>query len=184
MSLKAMILLAPGFEDLEAVTIIDLLRRAKFQVAIISLREDEVTGTRGTRIVTDGNLALLDRQSVFDLLVIPGGQPGTDNLAADSRVIQLFKAQATSGRWIAALCAAPKVLAKAGLIKGKRITHYPGALTTTEQQGAMITDNPVEVDGKLITGRSPGAAMDFVLMLIEQIAGSHLRQSIESDLVR
>ncbi|MDD4966148.1 DJ-1 family glyoxalase III [Halothiobacillus sp.] len=184
MSIKAMILLAPGFEDLEAVTVIDLLRRAKFQVAIISLREDEVTGTRGTRIVTDGNLALLEKQSVFDLVVMPGGQPGTDNLAADPRVIQLLKAQAAAGRWVAALCAAPKVLAKAGLIKDKRITHYPGALTATEQQGATVTDNPVEVDGKLITGRSPGAAMDFALMLIEQMAGAELRQTIEADLVR
>ena len=184
MSLKAMILLAPGFEDLEAVTVIDLLRRAKFQVAVISLREDEVTGTRGTRIVTDGNIALLEKQNVFDLVVIPGGQPGTDNLAADPRVISLLKAQAVAGRWVAALCAAPKVLAKAGLIKDKRITHFPGALTSTEQQGATVTDNPVEVDGKLITGRSPGTAMDFALMLIEQLSGAELRQKIEADLVR
>lgn len=184
MSLKAMILLAPGFEDLEAVTVIDLLRRAKFQVAVISLREDEVTGTRGTQIVTDGNIALLEKQNVFDLVVLPGGQPGTDNLAADPRVISLLKTQAAAGRWVAALCAAPKVLAKAGLIKDKRITHYPGALTPAEQQGATVTENPVEVDGKLITGRSPGAAMDFALMLIEQLSGAELRHKIEADLVR
>lgn len=184
MSLKAMILLAPGFEDLEAVTVIDLLRRAKFQLAVISLREDEVTGTRGTRIVTDGNIALLEKQSVFDLVVLPGGQPGTNNLAADPRVISLLRSQAAADRWVAALCAAPKVLAKAGLIKDKRITHYPGALTAAEQQGAIVTDNPVEIDGKLITGRSPGAAMDFALTLIEQLAGSELRRKIEADLVR
>jgi protein deglycase len=184
MSLNAMILLAPGFEDLEAVTVIDLLRRAKFQVAVISLREDDVTGTRGTEVITDGNIALLDKQNIVDLIVLPGGQPGTDNLAADPRVISLLKTQAAAGRWVAALCAAPKVLAKAGLIKGKRITHYPGALTAAEQQGAVVTDNPVEVDGKLITGRSPGAAMDFALMLIEQLAGAEFRQKVEADLVR
>ena len=184
MSIKAMILLAPGFEDLEAVTIIDLLRRAKFQVAVVSLREDEVTGTRGTRIGTDGNLALLDTHSLFDLIVMPGGQPGTDNLAADPRVIDLLKRQAAAGRWVAALCAAPKVLAKAGLTRSKRITHYPGALTPSEQQGAEITDNPVEVDGKLITGRSPGAAMDFALTLIEHLGDAALRRQIEADLVR
>jgi protein deglycase len=184
MSLNAMILLAPGFEDLEAVTVIDLLRRAKFQVAVISLREDDVTGTRGTEVITDGNIALLDKQNIVDLIVLPGGQPGTDNLAADPRVISLLKTQAAAGRWVAALCAAPKVLAKAGLIKGKRITHYPGALTAAEQQGAVVTDNPVVVDGKLITGRSPGAAMDFALMLIEQLAGAELRQKVEADLVR
>jgi len=184
MSPKAMILLAPGFEDLEAVTVLDLLRRAKFQVAIISLREDEVTGARGTQIITDGNLSLIDKKRVFDLIVLPGGQPGADNLAADPRVISLIKAQAAAGRWVAALCAAPKVLAKAGLTQGKRITHFPGALSPSEQQGATITDNPVEVDGKLITGRSPGAAIDFALMLIEQLDGVELRQKVEADLVR
>lgn len=184
MSIKAMILLAPGFEDLEAVTVIDLLRRAKFQLSVISLHEDEVIGTRGTVIITDGNIGLLDKSRSFDLIVLPGGQPGVDNLAADPRVIKLIQNQSAAGKWLAALCAAPKVLAKAGLIKGKKITHYPGALTQAEQQGATITNHPVEVDGKLITGRSPGAAMDFALMLIEQMAGSELRQKIEADLVR
>ncbi|MHB8920618.1 MAG: DJ-1 family glyoxalase III [Halothiobacillus sp.] len=184
MSPKALILLAQGFEELEAVTIIDLLRRAKFQVAVLSLREDEVTGSRGTRIMTDGNLALLDKQTVFDLVVLPGGQPGADNLAADPRVITLLKTQAAAGRWIAALCAAPKVLAKAGLTQDKRITHYPGSLTAQEQQGATVTGNPVEIDGKLITGRSPGTAMDFALTLIEQVAGAAIRRQVETDLVR
>ncbi len=184
MSPKALILLAQGFEELEAVTVIDLLRRAKFQVAVLSLREDEATGSRGIRIMTDGNLALLDQQTAFDLVVLPGGQPGADNLAADPRVITLLKTQAAAGRWIAALCAAPKVLAKAGLTQGKRITHYPGALTTQEQQGTTVTGNPVEIDGKLITGRSPGTAMDFALALVEHVANIETRQHIEAGLAR
>ncbi|HUM99602.1 MAG: DJ-1 family protein [Halothiobacillus sp. 20-53-49] len=184
MSPKALILLAPGFEDLEAVTLIDLLRRAKFQVSVFSLRDDEATGSRGTRIHTEGNLALLDKQTPFDLIVLPGGQPGSDNLAADARVLALLKTQAAAGRFVAAMCAAPKVLAKAGLTQGKRITHYPGALTPQEQQGAIVTGNPVEVDGKLITGRSPGTAMDFALTLIEHIAGAAQRQEVEAGLVR
>lgn len=184
MSPKALVILAPGFEDLEAVTLIDLLRRAKCQVAVYSLREDEVTGARGTRLITDGNLALLDKQAQFDLIALPGGQPGSDNLAADARVIALLKTQHAAGRLVAALCAAPKVLAKAGLTSGKRITHYPGALTAAEQQGAIISQNPVEVDGTLITGRSPGAAIDFALALIEQLAGLATRQEVEAGLVR
>ncbi|MGC8697410.1 MAG: DJ-1 family glyoxalase III [Halothiobacillus sp.] len=184
MSPKVLILLAPGFEDLEAVTLIDLLRRAKCQVSVYSLREDEATGSRGTRIHTDGNLALLDKQTTFDLIVLPGGQPGSDNLAADARVLALLKTQVAAGRFVAALCAAPKVLAKAGLIQGKRITHFPGALNPQEQQGAIITGNPVEVDGKLITGRSPGTAMDFALTLIEHLAGVATRTEVEAGLVR
>lgn len=184
MSLKAMVLLAPGFEDLEAVTVVDLLRRAKFQVSIISLREDEVVGSRGTRLITDGNLALLEKQTVFDLIVMPGGQPGTDNLAADPRVARLLKAQITADRWVGALCAAPKVLAKAGLLKGKRITHFPGALTAEQLQDVKVTENAVEVDGHLITGRSPGAAMDFALVLIEQVGSPQTRADVEAALVR
>lgn len=184
MSLKAMILLAPGFEDLEAVTVIDLLRRAKFQVSVISLHEDEVIGSRGTRLITDSNLALLDKQAEFDVIVLPGGQPGADNLSSDPRVIRLLKAQVQANRWVAALCAAPKVLAKAGLLAGKKITHYPGALTTSELKDASISESAVAVDAPLITGRSPGAAMDFGLAIIEHVADMHLKTQVEAALVR
>jgi 4-methyl-5(b-hydroxyethyl)-thiazole monophosphate biosynthesis len=184
MSLKAMILLAPGFEDLEAVTVIDLLRRAKFQVSVISLHEDEVIGSRGTRLITDSNLSLLDRQAQFDVIVLPGGQPGADNLSNDPRVARLLKNQMQANRWVAALCAAPKVLAKAGLLTGKKITHYPGALTEQEQKGTTISDAAVEIDAPLITGRSPGAAMDFTLAIIEQVANAQTKAHVEAALVR
>lgn len=184
MSLKAMVLLAPGFEDLEAVTVIDLLRRAKFQVSVISLHEDEVIGARGTRLITDSNLSLLDKQAVFDIIILPGGQPGVNNLSADPRVARLLKAQIQANRRVGALCAAPKVLAKAGLLAGKTVTHYPGALTDAEQKNVTVTDAPVVVDPPLITGRSPGAAMDFALAIIEDLAGQALMSDIESALVR
>lgn len=184
MSLKAMVLLAPGFEDLEAVTVIDLLRRAKFQVSVISLHEDEVIGARGTRLITDGNLSLLDKQAVFDIIVLPGGQPGADNLSADPRVARLLKEQVQANRRVGALCAAPKVLAKAGLLAGKTVTHYPGALSGEEGKNVTISDAPVVVDTPLITGRSPGAAMDFALAIIEELGGPALKANVESALVR
>lgn len=184
MSPKALIILAPGFEDLEAVTVIDLLRRAKIQLSIVCLREDEVTGSRGTRILADASLALLPRSPNFDAIILPGGQPGADNLAADKRVIQLIQTQAQAGRIVAAICAAPKVLSAAGLTQGKRITHFPGALSSHELRDAEVTGAPVEVDGNLITGRSPGTAIDFALTLVEQLTDRDTRDQVEQSLAR
>lgn len=181
---KALILLAPGFEDLEAVTVIDLLRRAKIQLTIACLHDDEVTGSRGTRIVADTSLALITRDQIFDAVILPGGQPGADNLAADSRVIKLLQAQTDAGRIVAGICAAPKVLAAAGITRGKRITHFPGILDGQVLEETESTGAPVEVDGKLITGRGPGTAIDFALTLVEQLTDRAIRDAVEQSLAR
>ncbi|MFO7807829.1 DJ-1 family glyoxalase III [Guyparkeria sp.] len=184
MASTALILLAPGFEDLEAITTIDILRRGGIQVEVAALHKDEVTGARGTAVVSDTNLTLLDKSRVFDAIVLPGGQPGANNLAADERVLKRLKDQSVAGRWIAALCAAPKVLATADLLKGRRITHFPGALDANEAQGVEVIDEAVVVDGNLVTGRGPGVAMDFALALVEQLAGRETRGAVESKLAR
>ncbi|MCL7750516.1 DJ-1/PfpI family protein [Guyparkeria hydrothermalis] len=184
MASKALVILAPGFEDLEAITTIDILRRGGIQVEITALHEDEVTGSRGTTVVADTNLTLLDDSRVFDAIVLPGGQPGANNLAADKRVLKRLQDQSVAGRWIGAICAAPKVLAAANLLKGRRITHFPGALDANEAQGAEVTDEAVVVDGNLVTGRGPGVAMDFALALVEQLAGRETRDAVEAKLAR
>lgn len=184
MASKALILLAPGFEDLEAITTIDILRRAGIQVLTLSLHEHEASGARGVTVVTDSNLSLLDEARTFDAIILPGGQPGANNLAADSRVLKRLQDQSLAGRWIAAICAAPKVLAAADLLKGRRITHFPGALTDEEARGVEIVDEPVVVDGNLITGRGPGVALDFALALVEQLEGREARDAVESKLAR
>ncbi|HSH84732.1 MAG TPA: DJ-1 family glyoxalase III [Guyparkeria sp.] len=184
MTSTALILLAPGFEDLEAITTIDILRRGGVQVEVLALHAGEVTATHGTTVVTDSNLGLLREDRVFDAIVLPGGQPGTNNLVADKRVLKRLQDQSVAGRWIGAICAAPKVLAAAGLLKGRRITHYPGSLTETETRGAEVVDEPVVVDGNLITGRSPGAAIDFALALVEHLVDRETRDSVEAQLVR
>ncbi|MFW6375087.1 MAG: DJ-1 family glyoxalase III [Guyparkeria sp.] len=184
MASKALVLLAPGFEDLEAITTIDILRRGSIQVEVSALHEDKVTGSRGTTVVADTNLTLLDETRVFDAIVLPGGQPGANNLAADKRVLKRLQDQSAEGRWIGAICAAPKVLATAGLLKGRRITHFPGALGADETQGVEVTDEAVVVDGNLITGRGPGVAVDFALALVEQLAGRETRDAVDSKLAR
>ena len=184
MASKALVILAPGFEDLEAITTIDILRRGGIQVEVAALHEDKVTGSRGTTVVADTNLTLLDDNRVFDAIVLPGGQPGANNLAADKRVLKRLQDQSVSGRWIGAVCAAPKVLAAAGLLKGRRVTHFPGALDASESQGVEVADEAVVVDGNLVTGRGPGVAMDFALALVEQLAGRDTRDAVESKLAR
>lgn len=184
MACDALILLAPGFEDLEAITTIDILRRGGVDVTVTALHENRVTGARGTTVIADTNLTLLDEGRIFDAIVLPGGQPGANNLAANQRVLERLQEQSIAGRWIGAICAAPKVLAAANLLKGRRITHFPGALDADEARGAEVTDQAVVVDGNLVTGRGPGVAVDFALALVEQLAGRETRDAVESRLAR
>ncbi|WP_019625676.1 DJ-1 family glyoxalase III [Thioalkalivibrio sp. ALJT] len=172
--------LAAGAEELEAVTVIDLLRRARFEVTVAGLESGPVTCSRGTVIQPDTPLdPVLD--ATFDLIVLPGGLPGADHLRDDARVQGLLRAQAERGGFVAAICAGPRALAAAGLLEGRRVTAYTGAL---DAAGVPSSGALVEVDGRLITGRGPGAAMDFALTLIEQLAGRAARDAVEGPLLR
>lgn len=172
--------LATGAEELEAVTIIDLLRRAQFEVTVAGLEDGPVCCARGTVIVPDTTLEAVADQ-VFDLVVLPGGLPGANHLRDDPRVQQRLRDQAARDGWLGAICAAPKALAAAGLLNGRRVTAFTGAL---DESGMPSTGAPVEIDGKLITGRGPGVAMDFALSLIEQMAGREARDQVERPLLR
>ncbi|OGI38287.1 MAG: 4-methyl-5(B-hydroxyethyl)-thiazole monophosphate biosynthesis protein [Candidatus Muproteobacteria bacterium RBG_16_62_13] len=175
--------LAPGFEDLEAVTITDLLRRAQIEVVTAGLTTGPIRGSRGTTVVPDTTLddAL---QRNFDMVVLPGGQPGATNLEQDARVRTLLQKMAQQGHYTAAICAAPKVLAAAGLLDGKHATGFPGSLDTKQFPKIRIEDQDVVTDGKIITSRGPGTAMDFTLTLIELLAGKEKRNQVEASLHR
>ncbi|MCJ7556372.1 MAG: DJ-1/PfpI family protein [Gammaproteobacteria bacterium] len=175
--------LAPGFEELEAVTVIDLLRRAGIQVLVASLDGQRVTGSHAIEVTPDLGLdQALDRD--LDMVVLPGGLPGADNLEADLRIIELLRRMADSERFTAAICAAPKVLARAGLLDGKCATSYPGFLDRLDIPGLKIQKAPVVCDGKVITSRGPGTAMDFALALIETLGGGAMRDEVECGLLR
>lgn len=180
---RVLILLAPGCEELEAVTIIDLLRRAQIEVVTAGLAAGSVTGSRGTVLVPDTTLDNAVHQE-FDMVVLPGGQPGATNLERDPRVLNLLKAMATAGRYTAAICAAPKVLAVAGLLDGKRATAYPGTLDAHQFPQVELETQAVVRDGKVLTSRGPGTAMDFALALIETLTNRAMRDKVESALVR
>lgn len=161
---KTLILLAEGFEEVEALTVVDLLRRADIGCDMVSVGDtDEVIGSHGITVRTDKKLSGTD-MSAYDGVILPGGMPGTKNLAADGRVCALLQSFQTQGKLTAAICAAPTVLAKAGLLEGKTAVCYPGM----EEQltGAKVCFAPVAVDGTVITSRGMGTAIAFALALV------------------
>lgn len=180
---RVLVPLAQGCEELEAVTIIDLLRRAGIEVVVAGLAPGIVKASRGTQIVPDTTLdAVL--QEEYDMVVLPGGMPGAQHLKDDARIIGLIQKMAAAGRYTAAICAAPTVLAAAGVLSGKTATGYPGALEKMNLVDVRLSADAVVRDGRVITSRGPGTAIDFALSLVEVLSGSEVRQQVETALVR
>jgi len=175
--------LAQGCEELEAVTLIDLLRRADINVVTASLAEQTVKASRGVTLVADTKLEDVLQQA-FDMVLLPGGLPGADHLNADDRIHQLINNTYKSGGAIGAICAAPKVLVSNGLAKGKTITCYPGAIDPTLHPLVTLSKNAIEIDQRLITSRGPGTAIDFALTIINFLKGQSCRDKVEQGLVR
>lgn len=180
---SVLIPLAEGCEELEAVTLIDLFRRAQFTVITAALTDQIVLASRGTRIVADTLLQDVLAQQ-FDAIVLPGGLPGADNLCQDQRVITLLQRAVAEGKIAAAICAAPRVLAAAGLLEGKQATSYPGTLDKMPITGLSYSTENVVVDGQIVTSRGPGTAMEFALTLIALLANEELRDTVEKPLLR
>ncbi|MES1982345.1 MAG: DJ-1 family glyoxalase III [Pseudomonadota bacterium] len=178
---KVLVPLAQGCEEIEAVTIIDILRRADIEVVSAGLDKQPIRASRGVILLPDTTLDAIMTQD-FDMIVLPGGQPGTNNLKADARIIALLQKMAGQGKWVAAICAAPAVLAAAGVLDGRKATSFPGALdpypAVSQQQGSVVQD------GQLITSRGPGTAMDFSLTLVERLLGQPQRSAVEAGLQR
>lgn len=180
---RVLVPLAQGCEELEAVTIIDLLRRAGIEVVVAGLAPGIVKASRGTQLVPDTTLdAAL--QDDFDMVVLPGGMPGAQHLRDDARIIALLQKMAATGRYTAAICAAPTVLAAAGLLSGKTATGYPGFLEKMQLHDVAFSTDAVVHDGRVITSRGPGTAMDFALSLVDVLSGPEVRRQVEMALVR
>jgi len=178
---KVLVALAQGCEEIEAVTVIDILRRAGIEVVSAGLDAQPVRASRGVILLADTTLEAA-LQHEYDMIVLPGGQPGTNNLRADARIIDLLKRMSAQGKYITAICAAPSVLASAGLLDGKQATSFPGTLdafaAVKQQHAAVVTD------GKFVTSRGPGTAIDFALTLVGLLLGQAKRDEVEAGLVR
>lgn len=171
-------ILMPGFEEVEAVTPIDLLRRAGVRVVVASLSLDaSVVGRSNLTIVAETTFAIATQQT-YDLIFLPGG-PGVKHLRADQRLAPLLQAQIAAGRQVAAICAAPLVLHDAGLLAGRRYTAFP---STADELPAILSDQRVVEDGPIITSRGAGTALDFALALVARLVSpakaAEVRQSI------
>ncbi len=163
---RAFVLLAEGFEEIEAMTLVDVLRRAGVEVETAALGALAVTGAHGVEVRADRRLDGLTADGAA-AIILPGGLPGATNLRDDARVLALLRDAAARGVLVAAICAAPMVLAKAGLLEGKRATAYPGVPLPGATRGA---ERVVE-DGNVMTSQGPGTTLEFALALAARLAG-------------
>ncbi|MEZ5988140.1 MAG: DJ-1/PfpI family protein [Planctomycetota bacterium] len=166
----AVLPLAEGVEEMEAVIVADVLRRAGAEVRLLALDEGvPVKASRGVGLHPDG---VLTGEEEAELLVLPGGGEGAKRLAADERVLGMIRRFAEGDRWVAAICAAPIALAAAGVLEGRTATSHPSVKAEVAKACGKYTENPVEVDGRLVTSRGPGTAFDFALDLCGLLFGA------------
>ena len=176
--MKVLVPLAEGFEEIEAVTVIDVLRRAGLTVTTAALSGLDVKGSHGIIVKADTSLSECD-PSMFDAIALPGG-PGTKNLRESERVIEFIKAINAKNGVCAAVCAAPTVLARAGILKGKKVTCFPGE--ESNLGGGFHTGANAEIDGQIVTGKSAGTALVFSLMLVKALLGKDVAAQMKSKL--
>lgn len=181
MSKKAIVVAAEGFEEIEAISLIDILRRAGIEVTVAGLGNTKVRGAHGLTIITDKELK--DAGSDFDACVFPGGMPGATNLAASERVKGLIQKMNSESKVIAAICASPAiVLAPTGILKNKSATCYPG-MQGDFGKDINFKEDVVVADGNVITSRGPATAVSFSLALVEKLLGSETADKLKKALL-
>jgi 4-methyl-5(b-hydroxyethyl)-thiazole monophosphate biosynthesis len=174
---KALVFLATGFEEIETVTVVDVLRRAGVDVTVAGLAPNVVEGAHGIKIVPDKSIDDVKVED-FDAVVVPGGNPGYKNLRKNQRVINIITKAFGSNKLVAAICAGPTVLSDAGILKGKACTIYPGMEDELRKGRGKPKQDMVVVDGNIITSRGPATALPFALKLAEKLAGKQVAENV------
>jgi 4-methyl-5(b-hydroxyethyl)-thiazole monophosphate biosynthesis len=178
-NMKILVPLAEGFEEIEAINVIDILRRADVEVVTAGLKDGLVEGAHKVRVMPDTGLDKIDFKD-FDGLVLPGGAPGFINLGNDERILNMAREMDRAGKVVAAICAAPSVLIKAGVLQGRRATVHPSGKKEV-QACAKFSEDRVVVDRNLITSRTPGTALEFALKLVEVLAGKEKMLQVKKE---
>jgi 4-methyl-5(b-hydroxyethyl)-thiazole monophosphate biosynthesis len=181
MTISVLVPIADGTEEIEAVTIIDVLRRAEAEVTVASVGALQVTASRGVKMVAD---CLIDacQERNFDLVVLPGGIPGAEHLRDNPVLKEILLRQKNSGKWYGAICAAPAVVLEShGLLADRRATCHPNHVQGLGDQSAV--ESRVVVDGNCVTSRGPGTAMEFSLKLVELLFGKERRKAVAAPMV-
>lgn len=176
--MKVLVPLAEGFEEIEAVTVIDILRRAGIETVTAALKENPVTGAHRISLNAD---IILGNKDNFDAVVLPGGMPGSTNLLHDKRIIELIKKISLAGGLTAAICAAPIVLFEAGVLKNKKFTCFPGYENGITD--GIFTNEKVVTDGTVITGMGAGCAPLFALSIVEYIHGAETAKVLKDQII-
>jgi len=179
---RAFVFLASGFEEIEAISIIDVLRRGEVNTITVSITDDKkVKGAHNIEVIADEIFTNVDFSN-GDMLVLPGGQPGTDNLNAHAGLKAAINQYNDQQKYIAAICAAPLVFGEMGLLKGKKAICYPSF--ESRLIGAKITGNErVVVDGNIITSKGPGTAIEFALQLVEILVGKEVAEKWRNGMI-
>ena len=180
--MKVCLHLADGFEEIEAITVVDILRRADIEVQTVSIMgRKEVVGAHQIPVMADVLFGYVDYSQV-DMIILPGGGQGTKNIDEHAALTGQITKFAAAGKWIAAICAAPMVLGRLGLLDGKSATCYPGC--EPQLKGADISlAVPVVLDGKIITSRGPGTSFEFGLKIVEVIKGLELAERLRAEMI-
>jgi len=177
---RVLVPLAEGFEEIEALAIVDVLRRAEIEVVVAALQPGAVTSVRKISVLPDTTIDTISSDG-FDMIILPGGQPGTDNLNNDPRIHRLLADFQATGKLTGAICAAPMILAAAGLLSGKRATSYPAY--SNRLDGAVYDDRTVVTDGNIITSQGPGTAISFALAIVSRLTGKRNAEEIAKAMI-
>lgn len=174
------IILANGFEEIEAVAVIDILRRAEVNLTIAGLDSLSITSARNLKITTDITLSEL-QDSLFDIIILPGGEPGTTHLENSPLVTELLIKHAKANKLLAAICAAPRVLEKTGLLTNKKITCFPK--TIEKMKTSLYQPNSVVIDDKIITSQGAGTSLEFAYAIVEKLKSKECAENLKKSMI-
>ena len=178
---KVAVFFGTGYEEIEALTVVDILRRADVETTMVSITDDRsVTGSHSISVAMDVLLSEVKFDDL-DVLVLPGGMPGTKNLEACEALMRQVDAFMEQGRIVAAICAAPSILGHRGFLKGRKACSFPNFESHLE--GAEVMDEPAVIDGNIVTGRGMGAAVPFALAILEKLQGKEAADKMAENIM-